>query len=73
MLKKIAISFSLCIIFSIFFWILINIFSDFIFLTEARSDGEPHKARYIFNTWIILSVLIFLIPLVKFKRKKSND
>lgn len=62
MLKKIGISFLFVIIFSIVFWLLINIFGDYIFLTNARSDGEPHKAKYIFNIWIILSVLVFVIP-----------
>lgn len=67
MLKKISISILFVIIFSIIFWILINIFGEFIFATNARSDGEPHKAKYIFNIWIILSILIFLISIFKLK------
>lgn len=69
MLKKIGISL-LCVIgFSIVFWYLINTFGDFIFSTKARSDGEPHKAKYIFNVWVFLSILIFLTPfLIKAKR-----
>ena len=67
MLKKISISILFVIIFSIVFWILINIFGEFIFETNARSDGEPHKAKYIFNIWIILSILIFLMSIFKLK------
>ena len=67
MLKKISISILFVIIFSIVFWVLINIFGEFIFATYARSDGEPHKAKYIFNIWIILSILIFLMSIFKLK------
>ena len=67
MLKKISISILFVIIFSIVFWVLINIFGEFIFSINARSDGEPHKAKYIFNIWIILSILIFLMSIFKLK------
>ena len=69
MFKKIGISLLYVVIFSIAFWALINIFGDFIFATKARSDGEPHKATYIINTWIILSILIFSIPFFRKVKK----
>lgn len=75
MLKKIGLSFLFVIVFSIVFWILINIFGDFIFATKARSDGEPHKAKYIFNIWFFVSILIFIISFLKIKvqRPKKHD
>lgn len=73
MLKKIGISVLFVIIFSIFFWAIINIFGDFIFATKARSDGEPHKARYIFYTWIVLSILIFSISFIRKVKGERNQ
>lgn len=67
MFKKISISFLIVIIFSIVFWTLVNFSSDLIFSTNAKADGEPHKANFIFNMWIILSILIFIFSLFKSK------
>lgn len=69
LLKKIGISFLVVIIFSILFWGLINFFGDVIFLTRARGDGEPHKANFIFNTWIAFSIFIAVMCFWKLNKK----
>lgn len=69
MIKKIALSVLFVVLFSIIFWVAVNLLSDFIFATQARADGEPHKAKLIFNTWIGLSFLLFLFSIFKLRSK----
>jgi len=71
MLKKIGISLLFVIVFSVFFWVLINVFGDLIFSTKARSDGEPHKAKYIFNIWLFSSIIVFIICSFKQRNHKN--
>lgn len=70
--KKVGISFLAVFIFSILFWVLINLFGDLIFLTRARGDGEPHKANFIFNIWVVFSIFIAVVCFWKLNKIKQK-
>ncbi|ENX34189.1 hypothetical protein F889_02853 [Acinetobacter colistiniresistens] len=69
-LKKLLIPLLVIACISVLYWGGVILFSNYIFLTPAGADGEPHKANFLFNLWLGLSFMGVAISMILINLRK---